>query len=87
MNCNDWPDQFKLGPDDLVNLLDELEELLAEGSITVLYQTHPFSAIPREQPYRWPDDTLRWDIECNASGNSYRLMADTYHGSCSWDRI
>ena len=87
MNCEDWPDRFKLGADDLLSLLDELQQLLDQGLIRVLYQSHAFSSIPRSQPFDWPDDTLRWDIECTSSGKQYRLMADTYHGSCTWKLI
>ena len=90
----DWPDREKLSIDGFETCLRELADLAGAKQITILEASHSLDEIcslldskAAGNEWSWPSDTLKWRlkrVDCDAE---YRLMADTYHGIVTWDRL
>ena len=75
--------QFR-APREYVDLVRQLEELVASGAFRLLHGTSALAELQENR--RWPDDVITHVFECCNCGQRFRLSADTYHGSGgSWE--
>jgi hypothetical protein len=65
-------------------IVRQLIEKVASGALVLKYANCPLEEILGPV---WPGDTLYHDFSCASCGKLFRLHADTYHGSASWEEI
>jgi hypothetical protein len=67
--------------------VDRLRAALEAGTLTLVSGNVDLDAIRPGRPWPGADDSLLHVFRCPRCGQRFRLVADTYHGGGSWQRV
>lgn len=84
--CSNWPSRLDVqGPDQFLELVNELKASAECGELDILHASHSFDAVKHDG--QWASDFFKRRVRCRTSGKCFELGADTYHERAVWAEI